>query len=261
MNRNLQSYLASRDYSAIADGAVQWIRSWFSENGPESPAVIGISGGKDSSVVAALCASALGKERVFGVLMPNGSQADIETSYRLIRFLGIRGMELNIQNSYRGVLSSLEEAIYLPPDGVPVSLTDSAKINLGPRLRMAHLYAVAQCINGRVSNNSNRSERFVGYSTKFGDSVGDFAPLAQLTKTEVCLIGQILGLPEEFTSKTPSDGLSGRTDEDALGFSYEMLDTYILTGTCPDADARARIEQRHQSYSFKLSPIQEYQFA
>ncbi len=257
MNERLKAYLAARDYEQIADGAVRWIREWFAANGSASPAVIGISGGKDSSTVAALCSEALGRERVLGVLMPNGMQPDIDVSRKLVETLGIRSVEVNIEGAYRAAREAVTGAEIVPGGG-KLAFSRQAQINLGPRLRMTTLYAVSQCVNGRVSNNSNRSECYVGYSTRYGDSAGDFSPLMNLTVTEVRLIGRILGLPAEFVDKAPSDGLSGRTDEDALGFSYETLDTWILTGRCDDAQALEKIERRHRGNLFKLQPMPAY---
>lgn len=250
MNEILQRYLDARDYDRITRQCIQWIRNWFAENGPSSPAVIGISGGKDSSVVAALCREALGRERVFGVLMPNGTQPDIHVSRMLVEHLDIPHAEVNIAGSVTGVRDSLQAA--------GLAFTDQMTINLPPRIRMTTLYAVSQCMNGRVSNNCNRSENYVGYSTVFGDAAGDFSPLANLTVTEVKEIGRCLGLPETFVEKPPSDGLTDRTDEDNFGFTYEELDTWILTGTCGDERVRDLIAKRHRANLFKLRPMPEF---
>ena len=251
MNERLAEYLDGRDYEALTGRLVGWIRDWFRANGPDSPAVIGISGGKDSSVVAALCREALGRDRVFGVMMPNGVQPDIDVSRDLIRTLGIPGGTVNIQDGYRGLQNAIETGLADDLSG----FSRQASINLGPRLRMATLYAVSQCMNGRVVNTSNRSEAYVGYATRWGDAVGDFAPLRNLTVTEVRIVGRILGLPGRFVEKAPSDGLSGKTDEDALGFTYEALDTYILTGVCDDPAVQEAIDRKHAANRFKLEPI------
>lgn len=252
MNEALENYLSGRDYRRIAEQSVEFVRDWFAENGRDARAVIGISGGKDSSVVAAICVRALGKERVLGVLMPRGEQPDIDVSRRLVEFLGIESHEINIADGYEAVTRAITEQ--------GVGLSRQAQINLSPRLRMSVLYAVSQCVNGRVSNNGNASERYVGYFTKYGDGAGDFAPLANLTVTEVKLVGRCLGLPEEFIEKPPADGLTGLTDEDNLGFSYEALDTYILTGICPDEGMKARIDAKHAANAFKLRPIPAFEF-
>ena len=220
------------------DGAVSWIREWFEQNGKGCNAVIGISGGKDSSVVAALCVEALGKERVIGVLMPNGEQPDIDCSKQLVAYLGIPYFVCNIQKAVDGVLESLQES------GVEISR--QTRINLPPRIRMSTLYALSQSKNGRVANTCNLSEDWVGYSTRYGDAAGDFAPLGKLTVQEVKAIGHHLGIPMNLVEKVPSDGLTERTDEDNLGFTYAVLDEYIRTGVCKDSDAKARIDRLHR---------------
>lgn len=248
MNAVLKKYIEEHDYFGVTARCVTWIREWFDENGPESPAVIGISGGKDSTVVAALCREALGPQRVFGVLMPNGLQNDIDVSYAVVKHYGIANAVVNIHDGFDGIRNAVRVGL-----GCDV-LTNQTMVNLAPRLRMAAQYAVSQNMNGRVSNNSNRSEKYVGYSTVFGDSAGDFSPLADLTVTEVKIIGRILGVPEVFIEKPPSDGLTSRTDEDAFGFTYEQLDTYILTGEC-DAAIKEKIEKRHMANLFKQKPM------
>ena len=250
------------DAKKVKNECVEWIRDWFEENGPTCNAVIGISGGKDSSVVAALCVEALGKDRVIGVLMPNGVQSDIQVARKLVDYLGIRSIEANIADVFNSLLDAIEFGIY---DNVrrgcsEIEFSTQTCTNLPPRIRMATLYAISQSLNGRVSNNCNLSEDWVGYSTRYGDSVGDFSPLSRLTVTEVKAIGYELGLPVEFIEKVPSDGLCGRTDEDNLGFSYDALDRYIRTGICDNADTKARIDALHSKNLFKLQsmPVFEY---
>ena len=228
------------------DRCVAWIREWFEANGKGCNAVIGISGGKDSSIGAALCVEALGRDRVIGVLMPNGVQADISDSELLVSHLGIRSYTVNIRAAVEGVLSAL-------PAEMPVS--EQTRINLPPRIRMSTLYAISQSNNGRVANTCNLSENWVGYSTRYGDDAGDFSPLGMLTVREVLAVGAELDLPESLVLKVPSDGLCGKTDEDNLGFTYAMLDTYIREGVCPDEKAKARIDMLHERNLFKLKPI------
>ena len=252
MNSTLTEYLQSRDYGLITQQCVEWIRGWFSQNGPNSPAVIGISGGKDSSVVAALCKEALGRERVFGVMMPDHTQPDINVSKQLIQFLDIPHVEINVGPAVSAVKASVAES--------GLAATSQMTVNIPPRVRMTTLYAVSQCMNGRVSNNGNRSEKYTGYSTLFGDSAGDFSPLANLTATEVIAVGKCLSLPDMFVHKPPSDGLTGKTDEDNFGFTYEQLDTYILTGYCEDPEIQKRIDARHSANLFKLKPMPEFVF-
>ena len=245
----------------VKDDIVQWIEDWFDENGPDCNAVVGISGGKDSTVVAALCVEALGKDRVIGVLMPEGHQPDIDNSYNVVEYLGIRWMEVNIAQAVSDTLDSIYRGAYEGREDFPqFKFSVQTKTNLPPRIRMATLYAISQSVNGRVSNNCNLSEEWVGYSTRWGDNVGDFAPLANLTVSEVKAIGYELGLPTEFIEKVPSDGLCGKTDEDNLGFSYDALDRYIRTGICEDGDAKEKIDRLHEKNIFKLNPIPSFRY-
>lgn len=226
----------------VKNKCVEWIREWFEENGKGCNAVVGISGGKDSSVVAALCVEALGKEHVIGVLMPCGVQSDIDMAKKLVDHLGIKSYEINIENAVNGLLNALDD----------IELSKQTRINLPPRIRMSALYAVSQSVNGRVANTCNLSEDWVGYSTRYGDSVGDFSPLSNLTVTEVKEIGRLVGLPEVLVDKVPIDGLSGKTDEENLGFSYEVLDKYIREGICEDEELRKKIDVLHERNLFKL---------
>lgn len=224
------------------DRCVQWIREWFAKNGAGCNAVIGISGGKDSSIVAALCVEALGKERVIGILMPCGEQADIDMAKKLIEHLDIKSYEVNIKKAVDGILGEMAN----------IDITEQTRINLLPRVRMTTLYAMSQSLNGRVANTCNLSEDWVGYSTRYGDSVGDFSPLSQLTVTEIKAIGRILGLPIDLVDKVPIDGLCGKTDEENLGFSYEILDRYIREGVCEDEILKEKIDNLHKMNLFKL---------
>lgn len=234
----------------VTEQIVQWIRDWFDENGKDCNAVIGISGGKDSSIVAALCVKALGKERVIGVLMPEGVQDDIEVSEKLAQFLDIPYYVVNILDSVDAVVTSM------PLE----SFTEQTVINLPARIRMVTLYAMSQSLNGRVSNNCNLSEDWVGYSTKYGDAAGDFSPLSNLTVTEVKQVGRVLGLPSLFVDKVPSDGLCGKSDEDNLGFSYDVLDRYIRTGEIEDLSIKERIDSLHKRNLFKLQPMPSFPY-
>ena len=231
------------DAVKIKNDCVEWIRDFFEKNGPSCNAVVGISGGKDSSIAAALCVAALGAERVIGVLMPKGEQHDIDAAYLLVNHLGIRHYEVNIKDAMEGLLGSIPKEL---------SLSAQSMQNLPPRLRMATLYAVSQSCNGRVCNTCNLSEDWVGYSTRYGDSVGDFSPLSNLTVTELKEIGHLLGLPAELVEKTPIDGLCGKTDEENLGFTYAELDRYIRTGEIEDPDKKENIDRRHRQNLFKL---------
>lgn len=227
----------------VKNECIEWIRDFFDKNGPDCNAVVGISGGKDSSIVAALCVAALGKDKVIGVLMPQGHQHDIDMAYMLVNHLGIKHYVVNIEDTINAIKSSM-------PD--EVSLSEQAKQNLPPRIRMATLYAISQSNNGRVANTCNLSEDWVGYSTRYGDSVGDFSPLSHITVTEAKEIGYLLGLPRELVDKTPIDGLCGKTDEENLGFTYAELDIYIRTGKIDDLSKKDLIDKKHKANLFKL---------
>lgn len=220
---------------------VEWIRSFFEENGKGCNAIVGISGGKDSSIVAALCVEALGKDRVIGVLMPNGPQHDIDMAELLVKHLDIKHYVVNIHDAVEGLKNSL-----------PFELSTQGATNLPPRIRMTTLYAVAQSHNGRVANTCNLSEDYVGYSTRYGDAAGDFSPCANFTVAEMLQIGKELGLPDSLVHKTPIDGLCGKTDEENLGFTYAELDTYIRTGKIENQQTKAKIDRMHELNKFKL---------
>lgn len=242
------------DAKRVKDEIVEWITDWFEENGNGCKAVVGVSGGKDSSVVAALCVAALGKDRVIGVLMPNGEQSDIKYSHMLCDHLGIKNYTVNVGPAINGVLDSIHE------NAADIEVTEQATTNLPARIRMATLYAVSQSVNGWVANTCNLSEDWVGYSTKFGDAAGDFSPLSRLTVSEVKAIGRELGLPAELVDKTPSDGLCGKTDEMNLGFSYDVLDKYIRTGVIEDEAVKVKIDSMHMKNLFKLQPMPCFEY-
>lgn len=241
--------MSNFDVKKATNDCVQWIKDFFEQNGKDCMAVVGISGGKDSSVVAALCVEALSKDRVIGVLMPQGEQSDIEYSKMLVDFLDITRITCNIEGVVNEVLESFE--------GV-VSPTPQTTTNLPARIRMATLYAISQSVNGRVANTCNLSENWVGYATKYGDDAGDFSPLSQLTVTEVKAIGRELGLPSELVDKTPTDGLCGKTDEDNLGFTYAELDAYIRDGIEPNEEVKTKIDSMHEKNLFKLQPMPSF---
>lgn len=243
----------------IIEEITTWIRNWFRENGNDCNAIVGISGGKDSSVVAALLVRALEKERVIGVTMPCGVQEDIDDAKAIIEHLGIYSFHIDIGCTVEALKSKVNNQF---------GLSKQANTNLPARIRMTTLYMVSQSNNGRVANTSNLSEEYVGYSTRFGDSVGDFAPIRNLTASEVVQIGLELGLPEHLVKKTPSDGLSGLTDEENLGIQYSTLDTYIrcyyASGLENSEDANVkeeirRIENLHNKNIFKSQPIPAYE--
>lgn len=230
-------------YEKLRKQAVEWIKHYMKSTGGRK-AAIGISGGKDSTVAAALCVEALGKENVIGVMMPNGVQADIADSEKIIKHLGIDSLVVDIQYAYMNLVNQINEH----------HITSQAQINMPPRLRMTVLYGVAQNIGGRVVNTCNLSEDTSGYSTLFGDSAGDFSPLARLTTEEIVGIGDALGLPHDLVHKTPSDGLCGLTDEDNLGFTYHEINELIRNGVKgPHYD---EIIKKYKANKFKTEIIQ-----
>ena len=231
----------------VKNDCVRWIRDFFENNGKDCNAIVGISGGKDSSIVAALCVEALGRDRVIGVLMPNGEQADIDKALLLVDFLKIKHYVINIRDAVNGVINS-----------IPFELSEQSKINLPPRIRMSTLYAVSQSNNGRVANTCNLSEDWVGYSTRYGDSAGDFSPCSNITVDEMKQIGRLLGLPDELVDKVPTDGLSGQTDEEKLGFTYAELDRYIRTGEIDNPVSKEKIDRLHKMNLFKLSVMPSF---
>lgn len=235
----------------VKNDCVKWIKEFFDNNGPDCNAIVGISGGKDSSVAAALCVEALGKERVIGVLMPQGEQHDIDMAYMLVNHLGIKHYIINVKDAVDGVMKNIPAEL---------NISEQAKQNLPPRIRMSTLYAVSQSCNGRVCNTCNLSEDWVGYSTRYGDSVGDFSPMSNLTVTEVKEIGHLLGLPKELVNKTPIDGLCGKSDEENLGFTYAELDKYIREGIIEDEEKKKLIDKKHVQNLFKLKLMPSFEY-
>lgn len=240
--------------SKVKKELIRWISDYFLHNAsPDTKAVIGISGGKDSSIVAALCREALGKERVLGVLMPQGEQQDIKISYELCEALEIPYVEINIQNPVEDILREVEKKGLI--------FNSVAAFNTPARVRMTVLYAVSGIVGGRVANTSNLSEDWVGYATKFGDTAGDFSPLSNLTVTEVKAIGRELGLSQVFVEKTPIDGLCGKTDEENLGFSYGELDLYIREKICKNEAVREKIDGLYKSNLHKIQKLPAFPFS
>ena len=230
-------------------GLLDWMRAQMKACGGKT-AVIGISGGKDSSVTAALSVAAYGRENVVGVLMPDGVQPDIDYSNGLVDVLNIRHYTFNIHGGTSGILDEMAR--------VGIDASRQTKVNLPSRIRMATLYAIAQSEEGGiVINTSNLSEDWVGYCTIYGDSAGAFSPLGMYTTEEVIALGAELGLPERFLIKPPSDGLTGKTDEDNLGFTYHAVNEYVRRGVV-DADIKERIDALHRASRFKFQTLPVY---
>ncbi len=239
----------------VCNELINWIRDYFKLAGDNVKAVVGISGGKDSSVVAALCTKALGKDRVIGVMMPQGEQFDIDYSKKLCSHLEIKNITINIKDIANETIKVLESGCKsLGYD----KLNTITTFNAPARIRMSVLYGVAGTVNGRVANTCNLSEDWVGYATKFGDGAGDFSCLMNLTVGEVKEIGRYLKVPSELIDKTPIDGLCGMTDEENLGFSYKELDDYIRFGICENEELKAKIDIMRKRNMHKLLPMANY---
>lgn len=243
--------MAEFDAKKTKNEIIKWIRDWFEQNGKGCNAVVGISGGVDSSVVTALCVEALGRDRVIGIKMPCGRQLDIEYANMLIKHLGIKSFTINILDSVIGIRKQFPRS---------VNISEQTSINLPARIRMATLYAISQSVSGRVANTCNMSESYVGFDTRYGDSVGDFSPLANITKTEVIALAKELDLPNELVHKIPQDGLTGKSDEDNFGFTYAELDAYIRDGVDPSLDVKVKIDSLHEKNLFKLQPMPSFKY-
>ena len=236
-----------------SEKVIEWIKQYFEDNGKDCNAIIGISGGCDSSVTAALLVKALGKDRVIGVLMPNGDQYDIDCSYQLVQFLDIKHYVININKPYLELTNEIDTKLKIDSKSYDIYRT-----NTPSRLRMATLYGISGLFNGRVANTCNLSEDYVGYSTKFGDSAGDFSPISNFTKTEVRELGEELGLPKNLIYKVPEDGMSFKSDEEKLGFTYEVLDKYIRTGEIDDLKIKEKIDKMHLANLHKIQLMPSY---
>lgn len=223
---------------------IEWIRKWFKTNAEQKSAVIGVSGGVDSAVAAALCHSALQGD-VHLYMLPNMYQTDIKDAREVIaHFNYLSYPTINIGRVYTEVIMEMANA------GIQAS--DQTRINLPARLRMSVLYAIAQSIGGVVVNTSNLSESYIGYDTLFGDQCGSLSPLGKLTKTEILEMARYLQLPRRIWKKAPADGLTGRTDEESFGFSYGELDRYIRqSGIGVSIDTISEIERKHENSAFK----------
>lgn len=242
----------------VTKNCILWIKNWFEKNGSGCNAVLGLSGGKDSTIVAKLCVEALGADRVIGVAMPDNGQGTNEAD-KIAEYLGIKYMVIPID----GVVAEFHK-VWDDQDS-DVIWSKQSEQNIPPRVRMTMLYALSQTFNGRVANTCNLSEDFVGYATLFGDAAGSFAPLSQLTVTEIYQIGDYLGLPYEWVHKVPDDGLPhSSSDEKKFGFSYAELDRYIREGIVPEGACENnpdelkvdKIDRMHRNNKFKTEIVQ-----
>lgn len=224
---------------------IQWARDWFDKNGKDSVAVLGISGGKDSTIAAKIMVEALGENRVIGVMLPRGKQHDQNIAREVCEYLNILHYDWNISLIFSAFVNTYTTSIKGP-------VTEQSMTNLAPRIRMTALRFVAQCKNGRLINTSNLSEDWVGYATIDGDSAGDMSLFSMLTVQEVKAIGHYLGIPEKFVEKIPEDGLVGKSDEDNLGVSYSNIDAYIRSSSEISVEARDIIERKFKANEFKL---------
>lgn len=239
------------DVAKETENLIKWIRDWFDENGRGCNAVLGISGGKDSTIAAALCVRALGVDRVIGVMLPDDAQLDIIDSIEVCKLLGIKNYIINIRPALKASFKQLIDC--------NIEITEQCRQNIAPRERTKMIRAICQCNNGRMINTCNYSEDYIGYFTIGGDGDGDVAPLGNFTKSEVCAIGHYLGLSAKYVDKVPSDGLCGKTDEDNLGFTYEQLDEFIRNNTCGDDEVDEAIHKKHLANAFKLKPMAKYE--
>lgn len=230
----------------ITERCIGWIKKWFDEQSDGAKGiVIGMSGGKDSTVACKLCAEAIGRERVLGVLLPNITQDDF--AIKACNQIGVEYKTLNIAESANSLMNEIFDVFG--------NIKRESEINVLPRIRMTFLYAIAQNLSYRVCGTCNYSEYFIGYSTKWGDSACDFNPIANLTCSDVIAIGDELGLPYELVHKIPDDGLCGETDEERFGFSYDTLDKYISGGQI-DREDECKIESMVRKASHKKNIIQ-----
>lgn len=238
------------DAEAIRDTLVEKIRAFAQAAGCRR-VVLGISGGKDSSVAAALCARALGAENVYGVMLPDGEQTDIADSRRVCESLGIHRRTVNIGAMHRALHAAID-ASALNVGAFGLEYHRESDINVGPRLRMTTLRYIAQALGAFLCGTGNLSEATVGYCTKDGDTSCDFNPLGRLTSLEVVAVGLTMDeLPRALVEKTPTDGLSGKSDEERLGVTYRQIHDFIRLGTSGDADVDAVIAQKEQANAHK----------
>lgn len=234
------------------DKIVLWIQDYVNKVGAKG-VVIGNSGGKDSATVIALASLALGKEKVLTVGMPcQSKEKDLEDAKLVAQTFGVKILEINLTDTYEKLEKELNTKI-------GNELSEEAKINIKPRLRMTTIYAIAQNYNYLVMGTGNLCEAMVGYTTKWGDSASDFNPIANFTVDEVLKMGEILGVPEKIIKKTPSDGLSDKSDEEKMGITYKEVAEYIEIGKTNEEKMK-KIEKRYMNSKHKREKIPTYDF-
>ena len=240
----------------VTEQLIQGIRDWFEKNGKGCNACVGLSGGKDSTIVCKLCVEALGADRVIAVGIPDKGQ-NLHEADEIAKWMGVDFRVVNIGS----ITDAIKHETYY---GGNVRLSEQAEQNIPPRVRMLILYAISQSNNGRVVGTCNASENYIGYFTKYGDGASDFEPIAELTVHELYQPGDELGIPKKWTYKTPDDGLPHSLPDDEKfekkGFNYEKLDKYIRFGTSGDAVADAAIEKMHAQNEFKMKPVEVIKF-
>lgn len=232
---------------------IDFIQDYYKKNNLGG-AIIGISGGKDSGVVAALFTKALGKENVIGVTLPCHSKVEDQVDAKLVSdYYGFPLYNLDLTNTF----DVFEKEVDLLGNFTNEQ-KENSRINLKPRLRMASLYYLAALYSSvyqktyLVAGTSNKCELFVGYFTKGGDSVHDISVLADLTVEEVLQIGEVLQVPKKVLYKTPADGLSKYSDEEKLGVTYREIAMYMEDPDQVKEESREKIEKLHEQNRHKF---------
>ena len=233
---------------------VDFIKKYYKDNNLGG-AILGISGGKDSGVVAGLLVKALGKENVIGVTLPCHSKEEDRIDAKLVSdYYGIELINFDITSTFDAFKDELKNLGTFTDEEVK-----NSDINLKPRLRMSTLYYLAalySMVRGKtyiVAGTSNKCELYVGYFTKGGDSVHDISLLADYTVEEVIKLGEYLKVPDKVLYKTPNDGLSNLTDEDKLGVKYNDIATYLENKDLLDKEIREKIEKLHKNNLHKFN--------
>lgn len=244
------------EYSKLineTENAIKWIKE-FVKTTKAKGVVVGNSGGKDSATVIAMATRALGKENVLTVAMPcNSIKEDLEDAKLVSDTFGVEFISVDLSNTYNELETTISDALEKN------DLNEESKINMKPRIRMTTLYTIAQSLGYLVIGTGNLSERMVGYTTKWGDSASDFNPIANFTALEVLEIGKYLGVPDKIINKAPSDGLSGKSDEEKMNVTYKQIEEYIETGKTDSNDAMEIIKKMNEFSKHKRSLVPVYE--